>query len=172
MSCFVFKQSLIEPLLGVNLIWPLTFLAATPDEQRRFGWITTRSFTTPLFHLLKWSTLESKFFSIFQKLYSHNLNNLLQFCLFINFHWELYDLVHYYFAGIMECSPVHCNYDRCVPDLYCVNECQDKTFLCGMNPAADQNLVVCSISERMDLRKRLSCKPFKWFLEHVYPELK
>lgn len=164
MSCFVFKQSLIEPLLGVNLIWPLTFFAATPDEQRRFGWITTRSFTTPLFHLLKWSTLESKFFSIFQKLYSHNLNNLLQFCL--NFHgnymiWSNITLLESWNASV-----------RCVPDLYCVNECKDKTFLCGMTPAADQNLVVCSISERMDLRKRLSCKPFKWFLEHVYPELK
>lgn len=164
MSCFVFKQSLINPLLGVNLIWPLTFFAATPGEQRRFGWITTRSFTTPLFHLLKWSTLESKFFSIFQKLYSHNLNNLLQFCL--NFHgnymiWSNITLLESWNAAI-----------RCVPDLYSVNECKDKTFLCGMNPAADQNLVVCSISERMDLRKRLSCKPFKWFLEHVYPELK
>lgn len=164
MFCFLFKQSLIDPLLSVNLIWPLTFLAATPDEQRRFGWITTRSFTTPLFHLLKWSTLESKFFSIFQKLYSHNLNNLLQFCL--NFHgnymiWSNITLLESWNAAI-----------RCVPDLYCVNECKDKTSLCGMNPAADQNLVVCSISERMDLRKRLSCKPFKWFLEHVYPELK
>lgn len=121
MSCFVFKQSLIDPLLGVNLIWLLTFFAATPDEQRRFGWITTRSFTTPLFHLLKWSTLESKFFSIFQKLYSHNLNNLLQFCL--NFHgnymiWSNITLLESWNTAI-----------RCVPDLYCVNECKDKTFV-------------------------------------------
>lgn len=121
MFCFLFKQSLIDPLLSVNLIWPLTFFAATPDERRRFGWITTRSFTTPLFHLLKWSTLESKFFSIFQKLYSHNLNNLLQFCL--NFHgnymiWSNITLLESWNTAI-----------RCVPDLYCVNECKDKTFV-------------------------------------------
>ncbi|XP_048518734.1 polypeptide N-acetylgalactosaminyltransferase 2-like [Dendroctonus ponderosae] len=34
-----------------------------------------------------------------------------------------------------------------------------------------RNVPYGDISERMELRRNLQCKPFKWYLDHIYPEL-
>ena len=34
-----------------------------------------------------------------------------------------------------------------------------------------QDMDVGDLTERLDLKKRLKCKPFSWYLEHIWPEL-
>ncbi|XP_008641520.2 PREDICTED: polypeptide N-acetylgalactosaminyltransferase 2 [Corvus brachyrhynchos] len=46
-----------------------------------------------------------------------------------------------------------------------------KNFYYAAVPSA-RNVPYGNIQSRMELRKRLSCKPFKWYLENVYPELR
>nr|CAD7444674.1 unnamed protein product [Timema bartmani] len=35
-----------------------------------------------------------------------------------------------------------------------------------------RNVPFGNIQDRLDLRSKLQCKPFKWYLDHVYPQLK
>ncbi|KAG8123600.1 putative Polypeptide N-acetylgalactosaminyltransferase protein, partial [Naja naja] len=46
-----------------------------------------------------------------------------------------------------------------------------KNFYYAAVPSA-RNVPYGNIQSRMELRKRLNCKPFKWYLENVYPELR
>ncbi|KAH9414739.1 polypeptide N-acetylgalactosaminyltransferase [Dermatophagoides pteronyssinus] len=51
-----------------------------------------------------------------------------------------------------------------------------KNFFYNMNPTAkqilhhDRNEILKDIEKRIDLRKKLKCHSFKWFLENVWPE--
>ncbi|XP_078675998.1 polypeptide N-acetylgalactosaminyltransferase 2-like isoform X2 [Branchiostoma floridae x Branchiostoma belcheri] len=46
-----------------------------------------------------------------------------------------------------------------------------KEYYYAAVPSA-RNVPFGNIQSRLELRKKLSCKPFAWYLEHVYPELR
>ncbi|XP_023603104.1 polypeptide N-acetylgalactosaminyltransferase 2 [Myotis lucifugus] len=46
-----------------------------------------------------------------------------------------------------------------------------KNFYYAAVPSA-RNVPYGNIQSRLELRKKLSCKPFRWYLENVYPELR
>ncbi|MEQ2282581.1 Polypeptide N-acetylgalactosaminyltransferase 2 [Ameca splendens] len=46
-----------------------------------------------------------------------------------------------------------------------------KNFYYAAVPSA-RNVPYGNIQSRLEMKKRLGCKPFKWYLENVYPELR
>jgi len=34
------------------------------------------------------------------------------------------------------------------------------------------NVSLCSLQEQQDVKNQLDCKPFQWYIENIFPELK
>jgi uncharacterized protein YfeS len=34
------------------------------------------------------------------------------------------------------------------------------------------NVTFCSLQEQLELKSQLDCKPFQWYMENIFPELK
>lgn len=67
-----------------------------------------------------------------------------------------------------ETYPTESKNNKCILNRYIFS-----VFFCRVSSFVISILIFLSssINERIELKKKLECKPFRWYLKHVYPEL-